>query len=37
MVVILIFNQSADKKSAQDSYKSVFNSGEFLPDLLYGF
>ena len=35
--VILIFNQSVDKKSAQKPYKPVFNSYELLLDFLYTF
>ena len=36
-VIILIFNQSADKKSAQKPYKAIFNSYELLFDFFYTF
>ncbi len=35
--LILIFNQSVDKKSAQKPYKPVFNSYKLLLDFLYTF
>ena len=35
--IILIFNQSVDKKSVQKPYKAIFNSYELLLDFLYTF
>ena len=35
--IILNINKTIDKKSAQNPYKPVFNSYEFLLDFLYSF